>query len=58
MKIRSTSEFVKELQIQNELLIIEEEVDPILELAEIQRRVVAKRGPAILFKNVKVLVLV
>ncbi|EJO70460.1 UbiD family decarboxylase [Leptospira kirschneri] len=53
MKIRSTSEFVKELQIQNELLIIEEEVDPILELAEIQRRVVAKRGPAILFKNVK-----
>lgn len=53
MKIKSTSEFVKELQIQNELLIIEEEVDPILELAEIQRRVVAKRGPAILFKNVK-----
>lgn len=53
MKIRSTSEFVKELQIQNELLIIEEEVDPILELAEIQRRVVAKRGPAVLFKNVK-----
>lgn len=51
MKIRSTSEFVKELQIQNELLIIEEEVDPILELAEIQRRVVAKRGPAILFKT-------
>ncbi|ULG75913.1 UbiD family decarboxylase [Leptospira interrogans] len=53
MRIKSTSEFVKELQIQNELLIIEEEVDPILELAEIQRRVVAKRGPAILFKNVK-----
>ncbi|MDI7208387.1 UbiD family decarboxylase [Leptospira santarosai] len=53
MKLRSTAEFVKELQRQKELLVIEEEVDPILELAEIQRRVVFKRGPAILFKNVK-----
>ncbi|XDD48818.1 UbiD family decarboxylase [Leptospira sp. WS92.C1] len=53
MKIRSTSQFVKELRIQKELLVIEEEVDPILELAEIQRRVVAKRGPAVLFQNVK-----
>lgn len=53
MKIRSTSAFVKELRKQKELLIIEEEVDPILELAEIQRRVVAKRGPAVLFQNVK-----
>ncbi|EMY79098.1 UbiD family decarboxylase [Leptospira weilii serovar Ranarum str. ICFT] len=53
MKIRSTGEFVRELQRQKELLVIEEEVDPILELAEIQRRVVSKRGPAILFKNVK-----
>ncbi|PJZ52595.1 UbiD family decarboxylase [Leptospira adleri] len=53
MKIRSTSDFVKELQKQKELIVIEEEVDPILELAEIQRRVVAKRGPAVLFKNVK-----
>ncbi|EKR66427.1 UbiD family decarboxylase [Leptospira weilii str. 2006001853] len=53
MKLRSTAEFIKALQKQKELLVIEEEVDPVLELAEIQRRVVSKRGPAILFKNVK-----
>ncbi|MEI7012090.1 UbiD family decarboxylase [Leptospira licerasiae] len=53
MNIRSTSEFVKELSKKGELLEIKEEVDPILEIAEIQRRVVAKRGPALLFSNVK-----
>lgn len=53
MKLRSTSQFVKELEKHKELLIINEEVDPVLELAEIQRRVVAKRGPALLFTNVK-----
>ncbi|TGK05565.1 UbiD family decarboxylase [Leptospira langatensis] len=53
MSIRSTADFVKELSKKGELLEIREEVDPILEIAEIQRRVVAKRGPALLFSNVK-----
>ncbi|MDZ4727000.1 MAG: UbiD family decarboxylase [Leptospira sp.] len=51
--IRSTQQFIKVLQKENELLVISEAVDPYLELAEIQRRVVAKKGPALLFTNVK-----
>jgi 4-hydroxybenzoate decarboxylase subunit C len=51
--IKSTFEFVEKLRKNNELIEIEEEVDPIEELAEIQRRIVAKNGPAVLFKNVK-----
>lgn len=53
MSIRSTTEFVRELSRKKELLEIHDEVDPILEIAEIQRRVVAKRGPALLFTKVK-----
>ena len=49
----STREFIDILQKENELLVIETQVDPYLELAEIQRRVVAKNGPALLFTNVK-----
>lgn len=49
----STKEFLSLLKEKNELLVIEEEVDPYLELAEIQRRVVAKKGPALYFPNVK-----
>jgi len=51
--IHNTEEFVKLLKKENELLVIEDEVDPYLELAEIQRRVSAKKGPALLFTNVK-----
>jgi len=38
---------------ENELLIIDEEVDPYLEIAEIHRRVIEKGGPALLFTKVK-----
>lgn len=41
------------LQREEELLIIEESVDPHLEIAEIHRRVIAAQGPALLFTNVK-----
>ncbi len=51
--IRSTNQFVQKLQKENELLVISDEVDPYLELAEIQRRVVSKKGPALLFTKVK-----
>jgi UbiD family decarboxylase len=37
----------------NQLLVIDEEIDPYLELAEIHRRVIAKGGPALLFTKVK-----
>lgn len=41
------------LQKENDLLIIEEQVDPYLEIAEIHRRVIARGGPALLFTSVK-----
>jgi 4-hydroxybenzoate decarboxylase subunit C len=51
--LRCTSDLVEKLRLENELLEIKDEVDPIMELAEIQRRVVSKKGPALLFSNVK-----
>jgi 4-hydroxybenzoate decarboxylase subunit C len=44
--------FLDTLRKERELLLIEEEVNPYLELAEIQRRVVARSGPALLFTRV------
>ena len=41
------------LKNENQLLLIDEEVDPYLEIAEIHRRVIAKGGPALLFTKVK-----
>ena len=41
------------LKRENELSIVDLPVDPYLELAEIQRRTVARQGPALLFANVK-----
>jgi 4-hydroxybenzoate decarboxylase subunit C len=38
---------------ENDLVTIEAEVDPCLELAEVHRRVIAAGGPALLFKRVK-----
>lgn len=49
----NTRQFVEALKKENEVIEINEEVDPCLELAEIQRRVVYKKGKALLFKNVK-----
>lgn len=46
-------DFVYTLKCKKELVIIEAEVDPYLELAEIHRRVIAEGGPALLFMNVK-----
>jgi UbiD family decarboxylase len=45
--------FLEILQREGELRIIDLPVDPYLELAEIQRRVVARHGPAMLFTRVK-----
>lgn len=53
MGYRSLQECVQDLQRHNHLVRIEAEIDPYLEAAEIQRRVYAAGGPALLFANVK-----
>ncbi len=45
--------FIETLRKENELVEIETEVDPYLEVAEIHRRVIEEQGKALLFKNVK-----
>lgn len=51
--ISDLRDFLTELKKNDELLEIEEMVDPYLEIAEIHRRVIAQQGPALLFKRVK-----
>lgn len=45
--------FLAQLARERDLVEIEVEVDPYLELAEIHRRVIERGGPALLFKRVK-----
>jgi 4-hydroxybenzoate decarboxylase subunit C len=45
--------FIQKLIEEDDLLEIEAEVDPYLEIAEIHRRVIDERGRALFFKNVK-----
>lgn len=45
--------FIEALRKENELIEIEAEVDPYLEIAEIHRRVIENQGKALLFNNVK-----
>ena len=45
--------FIETLRRENQIIEIEAEVDPYLELAEIHRRVIEAEGPALLFKRVK-----
>jgi 4-hydroxybenzoate decarboxylase subunit C len=45
--------FIKLLQREQEIVIVEAECDPVLEIAEIHRRVIAANGPALLFTNPK-----
>ena len=44
--------YLKHLKAMDDLRVIDVEVDPDLELAEIHRRVIATGGPALLFRNV------
>jgi 4-hydroxybenzoate decarboxylase subunit C len=50
---RNLRSFLDLLGRESDLVSIETEVDPYLELAEIHRRVIARGGPALLFKRVK-----
>lgn len=52
-KIHDLRAFIDLLKQDGDLLVIDEEVDPYLEIAEIHRRVISKGGPALLFTNVK-----
>lgn len=53
MGYRSLRACVNDLQRSGQLVRIEQEIDPCLEAAEIQRRVYAANGPAVLFERVK-----
>ena len=53
MAYRNIRDCVKDLEKHSHLIRISQEVDPNLEMAEIQRRVFAAGGPAILFERVR-----
>jgi UbiD family decarboxylase len=50
--IENLATFLQVLRNESELLEIDAQVDPYLEIAEIHRRVIARGGPALLFTNV------
>ncbi|MBC7933405.1 MAG: UbiD family decarboxylase, partial [Rubrivivax sp.] len=50
---RNLRSFIELLRRERDLIEVEAEVDPYLELAEVHRRVIERGGPAILFRNVK-----
>lgn len=52
MSYRSTRQVVNDLRQHGRLIEVDWPVDPYLELAEIQRRVYARGGPAVLFSHV------
>jgi 4-hydroxy-3-polyprenylbenzoate decarboxylase len=53
MGYRSLRECIADLERTKQLICIDDEIDPHLEAAEIQRRVYLAKGPAILFRRVK-----
>src|SRR5215208_418212 len=53
MGYRTLQECITDLERNKQLVRVETEVDPHLEVAEIQRRVYAAGGPALLFTRVK-----
>lgn len=52
-KLYDLKSYLDLLEKEDDLLIIDEEVDPHLEIAEIHRRVIDRGGPALLFTKVK-----
>ncbi len=51
--ILNLRDFLDILKKNDQLLVIDTEVDPHLEIAEIHRRIIARQGPALLFTRVK-----
>ncbi|PIE65282.1 MAG: 4-hydroxybenzoate decarboxylase [Desulfobacterales bacterium] len=52
-KLYDLRSYIRLLKQEKELLVIDEMVDPYLEIAEIHRRVISRQGPALLFTKVK-----
>ncbi|MDQ3686176.1 MAG: UbiD family decarboxylase, partial [Acidobacteriota bacterium] len=50
---RNLRSFLDLLTREKEIITVETEVDPYLEMAEVHRRVIERGGPALLFKRVK-----
>lgn len=50
---RNLRSYLELLRRERDLVAVEAEVDPHLELAEVHRRVIERGGPALLFQNVK-----
>ena len=53
MGYRSLTDCVRDLETTRQLVVVDREVDPYLEVAAIQRRVYQAGGPALLFRRVK-----
>src|SRR5512144_297765 len=53
MAYKSLREFMSRLERQGRLVRVKEPVSPVLELTEIQTRLLAEGGPAVLFENVR-----
>lgn len=53
MGYRSLADCVRDLESAGQLIVIDQEVDPYLEVAAIQRRVYQAGGPALLFRRAK-----
>src|SRR3954468_18058713 len=53
MGYRSLARCVADLESTRQLIVVDEEVDPYLEVAAIQRKVYQAGGPALLFRRVK-----
>jgi UbiD family decarboxylase len=51
--MRNLRDYLTAIRQNDELLVIDTEVDPYLEIAEIHRRVISRGGPALLFTKVK-----
>jgi 4-hydroxy-3-polyprenylbenzoate decarboxylase len=51
MTYRSLRDFIVKLETQGELVRVREPVSTVLEMTEIQRRMIAREGPAILFEK-------
>lgn len=52
MAFKNLREFIKKLEAEGRLTRVSEPVSPILEMTEIQTRLLAEGGPAVLFENV------
>ena len=50
---KNLRQYISRLQEMNDLLVVDSDVDPFLEIPEIHRRVIAGEGPALLFTRVR-----